>query len=186
VSHATRRTSTLNAALLVATGAAAGVALGMFLARRPGGKRTIANRMLGLLEGVERWTNVLVPVVAPVADDAEADERDDEENLARADNDGDEYADEAIEYEDDEDDDEYDVDDIEYADDEARVDERVLAAFEQDPILSQRAIEIDEPRPATIVLSGRVSSRSDAAHAAIIARGTPGVETVVNRLQYRR
>ncbi|HKS05007.1 MAG TPA: BON domain-containing protein [Gemmatimonadaceae bacterium] len=65
------------------------------------------------------------------------------------------------------------------------VDERVLQAFQNDPVLSERAIEIDEPEPGTIELTGRVPSARDAAHAVTIARGTPGVTSVENRLRVR-
>lgn len=70
-------------------------------------------------------------------------------------------------------------------DDAPRIDERVLAAFEQDPILSQRAIEIDTDEPGTIVLRGAVPSAEDSAHALTIARGTPGVAQVENLLRVR-
>jgi osmotically-inducible protein OsmY len=71
------------------------------------------------------------------------------------------------------------------ADDTPGVDERVLAAFQQDPILSERAIEIDADDPGTVVLRGTVPSAEDAAHALIIARGTPGVSKVENLLRVR-
>jgi hypothetical protein len=71
-------------------------------------------------------------------------------------------------------------------DDDARVDARVLSAFENDPVLSARAIEIDEPEPGVIVLTGRIGSARDAAHAVTIARGTPGVTEVENLLRVRR
>jgi hypothetical protein len=65
------------------------------------------------------------------------------------------------------------------------IDERVLAAFEQDPILAERDIEIDEPEPAVISLKGRVATPDDAKYAATIARGVPGVERVENYLKIR-
>jgi hypothetical protein len=75
--------------------------------------------------------------------------------------------------------------DDEDADDAPGIDERVLAAFEQDPILSERAIEIDADAPGTVVLRGTVPSAGDVAHALIIARGTPGVTEVENLLRVR-
>ena len=59
----------------------------------------------------------------------------------------------------------------------------MLKAFEQDPILSRRAIEIDEPDPGTIVLTGRVREAGDAKHAVALALGVPGVTRVENRLR---
>ena len=76
----------------------------------------------------------------------------------------------------------HDDDDV---DDTPGIDERVLTAFEQDPILSQRAIEIDADEPGTVVLRGTVPSAEDVAHAATIARGTPGVAQVDNLLRVR-
>jgi osmotically-inducible protein OsmY len=70
-------------------------------------------------------------------------------------------------------------------DDTPDIDERVLAAFEQDPVLSERAIEIDADEPGTIVLRGTVPSAEDAAYAMTIARGTPGVTQVENLLRVR-
>lgn len=70
-------------------------------------------------------------------------------------------------------------------DDAPGIDERVLAAFEQDPVLSERAIEIDADEPGTVVLRGMVPSAEDAAHAMTIARGTPGVTQVENLLRVR-
>jgi hypothetical protein len=85
--------------------------------------------------------------------------------------------------------DEPDADDesemVDEGDDEDHLDERVLSAFEQDPILSSRAIEIEEPEPGTIRLSGRVLADREIAHAVTIARGTPGVERVEQQLRLR-
>jgi hypothetical protein len=77
------------------------------------------------------------------------------------------------------------VHDDEEVDDAPDIDARVLSAFEQDPILSERAIEIDADEPGTIVLRGTVPSAEDAAHAMTIARGTPGVAQVENLLRVR-
>ena len=69
---------------------------------------------------------------------------------------------------------------------DGHLDERVLAAFEQDPVLAARAIEIEEPEPGSIRLSGRVLAEREVAHAVTIARGTPGVQRVEHRLRLRR
>jgi hypothetical protein len=134
-------------------------------------------------------------------DVAESDDTNDVDDI----DDGDEAFDDGDEADDDDDDgdgdgdDDDDGDDGDDGDDAAdhdddvvaastapRIDERVLAAFQQDPVLSQRSIEIDEPEPATIVLAGRVLTASDATHAVTIARGVPGVAHVENYLRVRR
>jgi hypothetical protein len=62
------------------------------------------------------------------------------------------------------------------------LEERVLEAFRNDPILSERAIDIGGIGEATIELAGWVNSEEEAEHAVVLARGVPGVETVVNRI----
>jgi hypothetical protein len=62
---------------------------------------------------------------------------------------------------------------------------RVLEAFENDPVLCERALEIDAPAPGAIALSGTVPSARDAAHAVTIARGVPGVVEVENAIRVR-
>jgi hypothetical protein len=62
------------------------------------------------------------------------------------------------------------------------LEERVLEAFRNDPILSERAIDIGGIGEDTIELAGWVNSEEEAEHAVVLARGVPGVETVVNRI----
>jgi hypothetical protein len=62
------------------------------------------------------------------------------------------------------------------------IESRVLEAFRNDPILSERAIDIGAIGDETIELSGWVNTEDEADHAVTVARGTPGVATVVNRL----
>jgi osmotically-inducible protein OsmY len=62
------------------------------------------------------------------------------------------------------------------------LEERVLEAFNNDPILAERAIDIGTMGAGIIELAGWVDSDDEAEHAMTIARGVPGVETVVNRL----
>jgi BON domain len=73
-----------------------------------------------------------------------------------------------------------------YDDDEEGEDptleERVLEAFRNDPILSERAIDIGAIGDGVIELTGWVDTEEESEHAVTIARGVPGVETVVNRL----
>jgi hypothetical protein len=68
-------------------------------------------------------------------------------------------------------------------DDEAGfLEERVLEAFTNDPILAERAVDIGAIGEGIIELAGWVNTESEAAHAVTLARGVPGVDTVVNRL----
>ena len=75
--------------------------------------------------------------------------------------------------------DEYEEDeDSEYA----ALERNVLEAFRNDPILAERAIDISATSADIVELGGWVHSEEEAEHAVTIARGTPGVVTVVNRL----
>src|SRR5512144_2400057 len=69
-------------------------------------------------------------------------------------------------------------------DDEA-LEERVLEAFRNDPILAERAVDIGAIGDGIIELTGWVHEADEATHAVTITRGVPGVETVVNRLDVR-
>ena len=75
--------------------------------------------------------------------------------------------------------DEYDEDeDAEYAE----LERNVLEAFRNDPILSARAVDISATNHDIVELGGWVYSEDEADHAVTIARGVPGVATVVNRM----
>jgi hypothetical protein len=65
------------------------------------------------------------------------------------------------------------------------LEERVLEAFRNDPILSERAVDIGGVEDGIIELTGWVNSEDEAHQAVVIARGVPGVDTVVNRLTIR-
>jgi len=85
----------------------------------------------------------------------------------------------------------YDDSDEEYDDHERPLDpteeleERVLEAFKNDPILSERAIDIGALDEGIVELTGWVNSGDEAEQAVVITRGVPGVDTVVNRLAVR-
>ena len=83
------------------------------------------------------------------------------------------------EYESDEDEEDEELSPLE------ELEERVLAAYHNDPILSERAIDIGAIDEGIIELTGWVYAASEAEHAVTVARGTPGVETVLNRLAVR-
>jgi hypothetical protein len=65
------------------------------------------------------------------------------------------------------------------------LEERVLEAFRNDPILSERAVDIGAIGDGIIELTGTVHSTDEGTHAVTVARGVPGVDTVVNRLAAR-
>jgi hyperosmotically inducible periplasmic protein len=62
------------------------------------------------------------------------------------------------------------------------LEERVLEAFRNDPTLSERAVDIGAVENGIIELTGWVNSDDESRQAVAVARGVPGVDTVVNRL----
>jgi hypothetical protein len=86
-------------------------------------------------------------------------------------------ADDFSEYEDD-----FEDDELMESAEGSELEERVLEAFRNDPILRERAIDIGGIGEATIELAGWVMSEEEAEHAVVIARGVPGVSTVLNRI----
>jgi hypothetical protein len=79
-------------------------------------------------------------------------------------------------------DEDYDDELMDAAPEGSELEERVLEAFRHDPILSERAIDIGGIGEEGIELSGWVTSEEEAEHAVVIARGVPGVATVLNRI----
>ena len=65
------------------------------------------------------------------------------------------------------------------------LEERVLEAFRNDPVLCERAIDIGAIGTGIIELTGWVHADDETHHAVTVTRGVPGVETVVNRLTVR-
>jgi hypothetical protein len=92
---------------------------------------------------------------------------------------GNEYGEDYDEYEDEDEGDESALSPTE------ELEERVLEAYHNDPVLSERAIDIGAIDEGIIELTGWVYAADEAEHAVTVARGTPGVETVVNRLTVR-
>jgi len=78
--------------------------------------------------------------------------------------------------------DDFEEDELEGEGYDEGLEERVLEAFRNDPILSERAIDIGSISDAAIELAGWVENEDEAQHAVTIARGVPGVDTVVNRI----
>ncbi len=58
----------------------------------------------------------------------------------------------------------------------------MLEAFRNDPILCERAVDIGSLNAGVIELAGWVEDESESEHAVTIARGVPGVDTVINRI----
>jgi hypothetical protein len=62
---------------------------------------------------------------------------------------------------------------------------RVLTAFRNDPILSERGVDIGMLSDGIIELTGSVHDEDEVAHALTLTQGVPGVTTVVNRVTVR-
>ncbi|HVF41202.1 MAG TPA: BON domain-containing protein [Gemmatimonadaceae bacterium] len=150
--------STATSALYVALGALAGFAAGVVVSQQYGGISGLAGKIRDRLGGAEIDTD---------SNHAE-DHLDAHAHDHRYDGDG--YDDEA--------------DDEPLAPTE-ELEERVLEAFRNDPILSERAIDIGAIDEEIVELTGWVNAEDEAQQAVVVARGVPGVETVVNRLAVR-
>lgn len=74
-----------------------------------------------------------------------------------------------------------DADDLD-VDGAAFLEEEVLDAFERDPVLSERAIDIASVGTGVIELSGWVHNEAESRRAEAVTRRVAGVEAVVNRL----
>ena len=85
----------------------------------------------------------------------------------------------------DEEDEDEEIDEEAFESANEELEERVLSAFTNDPTLRERAVDIGAVAEHTIELTGHVFTERESDHAAVIARGVPGVETVVNRLSIR-
>jgi gas vesicle protein len=77
---------------------------------------------------------------------------------------------------------EFEEDELETGAEDEELEERVLEAFRNDPILCERAIDIGSISDGVIELAGWVEDDEESHHAVTIARGVPGVDTVVNRI----
>lgn len=65
------------------------------------------------------------------------------------------------------------------------LEQRVLEAFQNDPILSECAIDITAEADGSVELSGWVALPSEVDYAVTITRGVPGVKQIVNSLVLR-
>ncbi len=146
--------SSTNTILGVLAGAVAGFAVGMLVAQKVGGVSGLTSKLRRRGAGMRAGT---------------------EDSIAER------YA-HSHDHEDEEDFEEYEDDDIEAADFDAGLEDNVLEAFRNDPLLAERAIDIGSISDGVIELAGWVEDDSEAQHAVTIARGVPGVDTVVNRI----
>lgn len=147
-------------ALYVALGALAGFAAGVVVAQQYGG-----------ISGI---TAKIRDRIGSARNGAETDEEDQLGAQAH------DHA-----YDEDDDDEAYDDESDEPLDPTEELEERVLEAFRNDPILSERAIDIGAIDEGILELTGWVNAEDESQQAVVVARGVPGVETVINRLAVR-
>jgi hypothetical protein len=142
-------------ALFIAIGAAAGFAAGVLMAERFGGFKGLTDRIKDTFGGGAEGDDEDFDYEGLEEDEFDPDFEDDVETPKASVNGSEELED------------------------------RVLEAFRNDPTLSERAIDIGAVEDAIIELTGWVNSDDESQKAVVVARGVPGVETVVNRLTIR-
>lgn len=143
-------------ALYIAIGAAAGFAAGVLMAERFGGFKGLTDRVRDTFGGGSGTEEDDFDYEGLDADDEFDPDFDDDFDTPAASLNG-----------------------------EEELEERVLEAFRNDPILSERAVDIGAVEDRIIELTGWVNSEEESHQAVAVARGVPGVETVVNRLAIR-
>lgn len=147
--------SSSHGVLFLAVGAIAGLAAGVFIAQRFGGVAGLTGKLRERLAGADG-------AGGPMGGGEVYDEEDELE------------------------DDDYDDDgDAAAAGMDDELEERVLEAYRNDPVLASRAVDIGAIGAGIIELTGWVHTDSESAHAVTLARGVPGVDTVVNRIVVR-
>lgn len=147
----------------VLLGAVAGFAVGMYVAQRLGGFSGIASRLRRPSPKTDGETYYAAAGEDFLEGEAEAESE--------------------WEWESEDDEEIDDADELDDADSpEPVLEERVLEAFNNDPVLAERAIDIGAVGAGAIELEGWVDDDREAEHAVTIARGVPGVRSVANRL----
>lgn len=152
----------------ILAGTAAGVAIGVIAAERMSGRPLSGRSLLRKARRLARFASgKWAPLVEGVLEmrDAWAERR-----AAKASDDE----------SDDVEDEEFDDDDEEHP-----IAARVLEAFVNDPVLAERAVEIDSDDRGNVFLHGRVRTSGEVAYAVTIAGGVPGVTAVRQRLRVR-
>lgn len=181
--------------LWLLAGTAIGVTAGVLVAEKYSGRkpsmRALGRRLRGLASFAGKQWGPIVDLALEMKDEWDerraarpipADAAHDEDEYEDLD-DADEYAEAEAPLDEDFGDDFAD-DELDEADEDA-IGERVLEAFSHDPILSERAVEIDADDDGDVILYGRVRSAREVAHAVTLARGVPGVTRVRQQLQVR-
>jgi hypothetical protein len=165
------RDDSSNAAIFVTVGALAGVAAGVLLAQRYGGLSALSEKVSrGVRDRLgERLGDRFGGRFASAS--AESDREREAAGFRDRGNEAHDYDDEPL--------------DDEYGDEGEELEERVLEAFRNDPILCERAIDIGAIGRGIIELTGWVHADEETQHAVTVTRGVPGVDTVVNRLVVR-
>jgi hypothetical protein len=182
-----RRRARSSSALLLAVGALTGLAIGAVLADRVGGLDQIFSFGKSGKKRGER--------PEPASDFELGDDAQEEALFVSAhldDDDEDDDSPYADDFDDDDDDDDAATSVAEEgyraeqdAPDDTVLEERVLEAFHNDPILAERAIDIGAIGTGVIELTGWVQASWEIGHAVTLARGVPDVTTVVDRLAVR-
>jgi len=147
-----------NSSLYVAIGALAGFAAGVLVAEQFGGFRALSGKIREKFGGGDE-------------DDEREEEELDSDALDSA------LDEDAV--------DNYSASYVAPIEGSDELEERVLEAYRNDPILSERAIDIGAIEEGIIELTGWVNAEDEAKQAVDVARGVPGVETVINRLAVR-
>ena len=185
----------------LAAGALVGLGVGVLVAEHRSGHKGALRKLVARGRGV---ASMLIENFGPLLETArglqavwvgDSSERDEDADADDGDDDLDEDLDDALDDEldddelddgdeDDEDDEEEAADDLD--EDDAALDARVLEAFSHDPILAERAIEIEDVGEGDIILRGHVRTAPEVKHAVTMARGVPGVTRVRERLSVVR
>lgn len=163
--------STSQGMLYLLAGAVAGFAAGVVVAQRSGALRELPGKIRDLFAGDD---------AEELLGDEDFEAYEDDEFDLQEEADRSRYAETGVGIASASDDyDEFDVDGS------MELEERVLEAFSNDPILQERPIDIGAISDGIIELTGWVDTESEVAHAVTVARGVPGVDTVVNRVAVR-
>lgn len=186
--------------LWLLAGAAIGVTAGVLTAEKYSGRKPSLRALRGRLRGLatlagKQW-GPLVDLALELKDqwDERRAARPTPADVAHEDDDLDDDVDglleDADEYEEAEDaldedfGDDFPEDELDEGD-EDEIGLRVLEAFAHDPILAERAIEIEADDDGDVILYGRVRAPREVARAVTLARGVPGVTRVRQQLQVR-
>ncbi|MEX0909551.1 MAG: BON domain-containing protein [Gemmatimonadaceae bacterium] len=163
--------STSQGMLYLLAGAVAGFAAGVVVSQRSGALRELPGKIRDLFAGDD---------ADELLGDEELEAYDDDEFDLQEGADRSHYAETGVGIASASD----DYDDLD-VDGSMELEERVLEAFSNDPILQERPIDIGAISEGIIELTGWVNAESEVAHAVTVARGVPGVDTVVMRVAVR-